>query len=1039
MRHIHNSLIICAALATVPFATEVKAEVASTVASAAFESNAPLADSPMEDILVKGRVVDEEGNPLPGVTVAVSGTTRGTISDVNGNFEINAPEDAVLSFSFRGFYPMQVDVSGREELGDIVLTKDLNAGLIDLPYRKVNENDLIGSVSYVNVVDKMETNYTTATFDNMETYVGGWNGSTLWGMSNENSSYFVVIDGCPRGLTGHENLIPTEIESITFLKGADAVALYGSRGAKGAILITTKRGKVRDGLEINSRVVTGFHVAKRFPQYLSSAEYMSLYNEARKSDGEQPLYTDEDIYNYGSHKNIYRYPDIDYYSDEYVSKMYNHTDANLELVGGSQRAQYYGSINYWTEGDYLKVGDSEDNRTHRYSVRGNVDVKVADFIKAYINANATFYDVKTASNANWWESAATRRPSGNRTGISAPMIPVSMVDPNNQSVLDLLSTTSNIYDGKFLAGTSQEKTSVFGDMYVIGERKFTIRKFQFDAGLDFDLSSLLPGLSLKTVMGMDFSTQYVTAFNNGYGVFVPTWGSYNGKEYIVDLVMEGEDSHTGSQNVSDSRVDRMISVAAYFDYARSFGKHNVHAMWLASGSQQTTVGTYHSDCGAHMGFFAGYNYDHKYFLDFSSAIVHSVRLAEGHRNAFSPSVTVAWDLAKESFLNGSFVDKLQLEGSASIINEDYDVVYDNTKYYLYNGAWGTNAYSFTYGDGKNATGVSPTRGNNDELRMVQRKEVRGGLRTSFLNGMFTLTGNYFANDMDGYLILNGSDLPDHMTHFLAVRNNNIVHRTGFDFEFTFNKKFGEVDLSLGFNGTHYTSERTKYDETPKYDYLAREGREEDAVWGYKCLGIFQSQEEIDNAPVQNLGSKPRPGDLRYADLNGDNKIDADDQKCLGVNGTYGAPTSLGFNLVAKWRDFSFFVAGRSIMGATKFKNGSSYYKMEQESKYSVIARNSWREDNPGAKYPRISSKTNANNYVQSDFWSFKQDVFYLDKIQISYQLPARLFAGSFVKGVSVFALGSGLLTVSSESEWLELNIGGKPQSRYYGLGVQAKF
>jgi len=1036
MRHIHNSLIICAALASVPFATEAKAEVA---APAAIESNMPLVASPMEDILVKGRVVDEQGTPLPGVTVSVQGTTRGTITDVDGNFELNAPEDAVLSFSFRGYYPMLVDVSGRESLGDIVLTKDVNAGLIDLAYRKVNEGDLVGSVSYVNVVDNMESNYTTSTFENMEAYVGGWNGTTLWGMTNENSSYYVVIDGCPRGLAGHENLIPTEIESITFLKGADAVALYGSRGAKGAMLITTKRGKVRDGLEINSRIVTGFHVAKSFPQYLSSAEYMSLYNEARKSDGEDPLYTDEQIYNYGSGKNPYRYPNVDYYSDEYISKVYNHTDVNLELVGGSERAKYYGSINYWTEGDYLKVGDSEDNRTHRYSMRGNVDVKVADFIRAYINANATFYDVKTASNANWWDAAAKQRPCGNYTDLSAPMIPISMVDPSNQAALDLLSTTSNIYDGMFLAGSSQQKTHVFGDMYAIGERKHTIRKFQFDAGLDFDLSSLLPGLSLKTIMGMDFSTNYTTSFGNGYGVFVPTWGSYNGQEYIVGLTMEGEDSHTASQSVSTDDVDRMISVAAYLDYARSFGNHNVHAMVLATGSQQTELGTYHSDCDPHMGFFAGYNYAHKYFLEFSSALVHSVRLAEGHRNKFSPSITVGWDIAKESFLSGSFVDKLQLEGSASILNEDYDVIYDNTKYYLYNGAWGLNGWAFTYGDGKQAKDATPTRGSNDELRMIQRKEVRGGIRTSFLKGMFTLAGNIFANDMDGYLILNGSELPDHMTHFLAIRNNNIVHRTGFDFEFTFNKKFGEVDLSLGFNGTQYTTERTKFDETPKYDYLAKEGQSEDAVWGYKCLGIFQSEDEIANAPKQNLGSSPKPGDLRYADINGDNKIDTDDQVCLGKSGKFGAPTSLGFNLVAKWRDFTFFVAGRGVMGAIDFMNNSSYYKMQQEDKYSVIARDCWREDNRNAKYPRISTKSNANNYVTSDFWKFKRDIFYLDKVQISYQLPASLFSGSFVKGVSVFAMGSGLLTVSPESEYLELSVGGKPQSRYFGFGVQAKF
>ncbi len=1051
MKHIHNSLIICAALAAVPFAAGASVEAHSSVAAtAAYVSNESLANSPLADILVKGRVIDEDNNPLVGVSVIVQGSSRGTLTDANGNFELNAPEDAVLAFSFKGYYPQQVDVNGQESLGDIVLTKDANAGMVNLAFRKVSEDDLVGSVSYINMEDKMEYNYTsTRVIDNVVSYVGGLTGdpnnafSTIWGMNPDNLNYMVVIDGCPRGLAGHENLLSTEVESITFLKGADAVALYGSRGAKGAMLITTKRGKVRDGLEINTRVVTGFNVAKSFPQYLSSAEYMSLYNTARKSDGDQPLYSEEDIYNHGSGKNPYRYPNIDYYSDDYVSKVFNHTDVNLELVGGSARAQYYGSINYWTEGDYLQVGDSKDNRTHRYSVRGNVDVKITDFIKAYINANATFYDVKTASNANWWEAAANQRP--NRPENAAPMIPVSMVDPDNQKAQDLLSTTPYIFDGMFLAGTTTEKTHVFGDMYAVGSRKYTIRKFQFDAGLDFDLGSLLPGLKLKTIMGMDFSTQYTTQFDNKYAIFKPTWGSYNGKEYIVDLATEGEDSHTGYQSIDGSDDDRMISVNAFFDYNRSFGDHNVNGMILVSGTQQTELGTYHSDCGAHMGFHGGYNYAHKYYFDFSAALVHSVRLAEGHRNVWSPSLTLAWDMAKEEFLKGTFVDKLQIEASASNLHEDYDLRNGDDKYYLYNGAWGINEWGFTYGDGKNAKSVSPTRGNNDELEMIKRKEVRFGLRSSFFKGMVTLAGNYFQNDMDGYLILASKHLPDYMTNFQALRNNNIVHRTGFDFEATFNKRFGEFDVMVGFNGTVYDTERTKYEETPKVDYQAYEGQAEDAILGYKCLGIFRSQEDIDNYVgadgkkiTQSLGSSVKPGDLKYADINGDGKVDTDDQIFIGKRGSYGSPTTLGGNIVVKWRAFSLFIAGRGLMGASAFKD-SQYYQMDQDDKYSVIARDCWTADNPNAKYPRISSKANNNNFVTSTFWRYKRDVFYLDKVQLTYQLPAHLFSGSFVKGVTVFAMGSNLLTVSKESEWLDLSIGGAPKSRYFGLGVQAKF
>ncbi len=217
MKHIHNSLIICAALAAVPFAAGASVEAhGSAAATAAYVSSMPLADSPQADILVKGRVIDEDNNPLAGVSVIVQGTTRGTLTDVDGNFELNAPEDAVLAFSYKGYYPQQVDVSGNASLGDIVLTKDMNAGLVNLAFRKVSEDDLVGSVSYVNMEEKMEYNYTsTRVIDNMISYVSGLTGdpnnafSTIWGMNPDNLNYMVVIDGCPRGLAGHENLLST--------------------------------------------------------------------------------------------------------------------------------------------------------------------------------------------------------------------------------------------------------------------------------------------------------------------------------------------------------------------------------------------------------------------------------------------------------------------------------------------------------------------------------------------------------------------------------------------------------------------------------------------------------------------------------------------------------------------------------------------------------------------------------------------------------------------------------------------------------------
>ena len=1037
MRHKHNKLVICAALAAaLPLAANA-GNVTAGAASPTLGIAGVAVSAPMDDIQVSGRVVDEEGNPLTGVTVVMQGTNHGTISDTEGNFSINVSDDAILLFSMKGYYTQQIEVNGRGSLGDIMMVKDNTAAYeVAVAFDRIDEDDLYGSISNVDVIDMQTYDFTRGALDDINSFVGGWNGSTIWGMNPENSSYFIVVDGCPRGLSGYENLIPQEIEQITFLKGADAVALYGSRGVKGAILITTKRGKVSDGLQIDARVTSGAVIAKSFPEYLGSAEYMTYYNQALKGDGKDPLYSEEDIYNHASGKNPYRYPNIDYYSSDYVKKAYNRTDADIELSGGQGRARYYGNINYWTAGDYLKVGGSDENRTHRYSVRGNVDVKINDFIDAYINSNATFYDVKTSGTGNWWSAARTNRP--NRPVNAAPLIPTSMIDPSNQAALDLIGTTKNIFDGKFLAGTQDDKSTIFGDMYATGYSKYTIRKFQFDAGMKFDLSSLLEGLSFETILGMDFSTEYTTSFSSNYAVFIPEWADYNGEEYIVGLTKEGNDEKTGNQNISGSVDNRMLNFTGMFNYKRSFGNHNVNAKVLASGSQETKAGTYHSDCSAHMGFSAGYNFARRYYAEFNAALVHSIRLAEDHRNAWSPSLKIGWNMANEDFLKGSFVNKLMLWTGVSILHEDYDLVINDQKYYLYDGLWEKSGWGFTWCDGKAATCINPSRGENPELEMIKRKEFSVGVRSAFLNNMFEFNGTFFLNDMDGYLIKTGNDYPAHMTQFIPYRNNNIVHRIGCDYEFAFNKKFGEVDFRFGVVGTYYTTTCTKYEETVKYDYQKQEGKAEDRFWGYKCLGIFQSQAEIDNSPRQDLGSTVAPGDLKYADINGDGVVDADDRVPLGKYGAYGSPSVVGINILAKYKNFSLFIAGSGHFESTWFKNGTYYQFEGPEAKYSAIARDCWSETNKNALYPRISTENYANNYVLSDFWTYSEDAFSLNKVQLTYDLPSSLLDNTFVKGVSVYAQGENLLIISPKREIMELSTG-TPSSRYIGLGVKATF
>ncbi len=912
---------------------------------------------------------------------------------------------------------------------------------VQVAYRKVAADDLIGSVAVLDYEELTDKNYNTYSLDNMQAYVSGFNGNSLWGMDGDNNQgYLVLIDGVPRAAN---NILPTEISSITFLKSAQAVVLYGSRAAKGAILITTKRG-TNDGLKVDVRANTGVHVAKAYPEYLGAAEYMTYYNEALANDGKPALYTQEEIYHHSVGLNPYRYPDINYYSSEYINKAYNRTDVTAEISGGGGRAHFYSNVSYYNQGDFLKVGEAAHNNTSRFNVRGNVDVKLNDFIKAYINANTTFYDSRSGK-GDYWEAAATMRP--NFPQHAAPLIPTDLIDPNATAAWELIRASGNIITmgGKdyFLAGTQQNKTNVFADMYAAGRSKWTSRQFQFDTGVEFDLNRVLKGLTFKTVFAMDYATSYSTTYDNTYAIYTPTWSMYNGQEFITDLKQEGLDEKSGNQNIGGSDADMTLLWTGQFNYDRTFaGKHNVSAMVVAGAFRQTLAGEYHRTANANLGVLASYNYDHRYYFDFSGAAVHSAKLAPGHRGAFSPSVTLGWNIANESFLKDSdAVNVLTLSVSASELNQDIDI----SGHYLYAPTWATDRWGYGWADGEDSQYAVSTRGANELLTFIKRREVSANLRGAFFNRSLTFDASYFIQSMEGYLIDNTTTWPSHMStaypdqSFIPWMNYNCNARTGFDASINYNKSFGDFALSVGLNATWYDTIASKRDEVYK-DHRQREGKPLDGIWGYQSAGLFQSQEEIDGWYEQNLGSTVRPGDIKYVDQNGDGVVNTDDRIFLGKGGWYGSPLTLGANLTLKYKSFTLFALATAGYGAYGVKN-SSFYWIDGEDKYSAIVRDRWTPETAAtATYPRLTVSEGANNFVTSDFWLYKADRIDLAKVQLTYDMPQSVLKNNkVVKGFSAYISGSNLATFSKERKHMEMNVGSAPQTRFYNLGVKIGF
>ena len=452
---------------------------------------------------------------------------------------------------------------------------------VQVAFRSVDRNDLLGGVSVIDMKEMSEKAYSNNSLGFVDNAVGGFNGN-IWG----NTEYLVIIDGMVRDAN---NVLPHEIDQITLLKGASAVVLYGPRAAKGVISITTKRGEIGD-LRINIHANSGFYTPKSYPKYLGSAEYMTLYNEARVNDGQAINYSPETIYNHASGSNPYRYPDFDMYSSDYLKKAYNRSEAIAEISGGSGKVRYYTTTGYYRESSLLKVGKTEDNYISRFFVRGNVDMELHKLIKAQADANVTFYDSYAAS-VDWWGQAATLRPH-----LVTPFIPLSYIEANDKNSLNTVLNSSYIQDGKFFfGGTQQNPTNPVADAYAAGDSKFVSRQFQFNTRFDVNLSPLLKGLYFRAKYGIDYASTYNQGYKSSYATFAPVWSNYNGKDVITSIMQYGKDEKSGSENIDNSAYRYTYNVSGQFDYQRTINAdHNIFGMVLANAWQTQQSGRYHS-------------------------------------------------------------------------------------------------------------------------------------------------------------------------------------------------------------------------------------------------------------------------------------------------------------------------------------------------------------------------------------------------------------------------------------------------------------
>ena len=976
-------------------------------------------------VTIESTVTDAEGAPIPGAVISGQGGAVEVLSDANGKFTIQVSENTNLFIEAKGYENQVITIYPDANAPEVKLDKSVyseeESNLVNVPFGKVMQKDVVGSLT---VIDPKELAYydnTQSVYDAIRGRVPGLLGNTnIRGIGNA----LVIVDGIGRDAS---NINMAEVEQITVLKDANSAMLYGSQAKNGLILITTKRGKAFKR-KVDFQVEQGISNPIVLPSYLNAAQSMTLRNEALANDGLPAQFTDETIALTASGTNPYRYPDVNYYSSEFLNNKKPFSRVIGEFSGGSDVAQYFASVG-WTHSESLyKLVEGNNGDADRFNVRASVDFKANDYIKSNIGA-VVIYDKMNSPNGNFWGDAATLQPY-----IYSPLVPVS-------SILDEATFTggvnldkANRVNGDYiLGGTSQYTSNVYGNMLLAGYRQNIQRTIQFNNAIDVDLRNVTEGLKFKTYLSFDVYNTFNQSVINQYAVYQPTWQQNPDATYSISALSQiGTDLSTGVENLDGAGFLRRVGTYAMLDYDHTFNEvHSVTGSLLGYFDQINAEGVIVDIKNSHLGLRLTYGYKNKYLVDFSSAYVNGFRLQPGSRGGFSPSLGLAWVAKNDGYSSGSAVNYLKLRLSGGIINTDLS----GANYRLYENTL-TQNLTFAWNDGSRTNRETIiSRAGNPDLTFEKMKNLNLGMEGRFFNRALYVDANIFTSRNSGQVVQR-TIYPGLIARNRPYENYNATGYTGAELGLVWTKSFGELSVDLGTNFLYSKSNAVTVDEVRPSEYQEREGRPADAIFALEALGLFRDAADIAASPSQHFGPV-RPGDIKYKDQNGDNVIDQNDEIQVGNS---QARFSYGLNATLRYKNFSLFALGNGQGGADRFFNGE-YFWVQANDRYSeeVLGRWTGAETTSTATYPRLSSGNSENNFRNSTYWLYDNNFFTLSRVQLSYDLPTSITGRWAVKNVGLYVRAMNLAVISQNAERRQLNIGLEPNYRSYALGARLSF